>query len=97
MKIAAKYFISLGFLTAIVAIGQTPVTPGVGTDSPTDIARKMGLSVAGVFYRFCIQEGITVLDGTTSEEHMLEDLAAATNDKYALSEEDMANVRKLLR
>src|SRR5208282_2705992 len=46
------------------------------------VADRIGTSVECVFYRFCIQEGITVLDGTTSEEHMREDLAVSTDEKY---------------
>ena len=60
------------------------------------IADRIGASVEGVFYRFCIQEGITVLDGTTSEEHMREDLAVSKDEKYALNEEEMADIRALL-
>ena len=60
------------------------------------VAGRIGASVEGVFYRFCIQEGITVLDGTTSEEHMKEDLIVSTDEKYALNEEEMANIRVLL-
>jgi diketogulonate reductase-like aldo/keto reductase len=61
------------------------------------VAERIRASVEGVFYRFCIQEGITVLDGTTSEEHMREDLAVSTDKKYALNEEEMADIRALLQ
>ena len=60
------------------------------------IAARVGASPEGTFYRFCIQEGITVLDGTTSEEHMQEDLAVATDDRFALKEEEIADIRMLL-
>lgn len=61
------------------------------------IAHRTSASVEGVFYRFCMQEGITVLDGTTSEQHMKEDLAVSTDDKYALKDEEMADIRSLLQ
>src|ERR1700737_3331459 len=54
------------------------------------IAKIHGISEAGVFYRFCTQNGITVLDGTTSEEHMAEDLKIVTDDTIALSEDEMS-------
>jgi diketogulonate reductase-like aldo/keto reductase len=61
------------------------------------IAAKRGMTPEGVFYRFCIQEGITVLDGTKSEQHMDEDLSIATQHKFALEEDDMKNIRAMLR
>ena len=61
------------------------------------VADRIGASVEGTFYRFCIQEGITVLDGTTSERHMKEDLEASEDEKYALEEKEMADIRSLLR
>jgi diketogulonate reductase-like aldo/keto reductase len=67
------------------------------SDIVRKVANRTDASIEGVFYRFCIQEGITVLDGTTSEEHMREDLAVSTDEKYALSEEEMADIRALLR
>jgi diketogulonate reductase-like aldo/keto reductase len=60
-------------------------------------AARIGASAEGTFYRFCIQEGITVLDGTTSEKHMKEDLEVAMDDKFALNEREMVSIRALLR
>jgi len=60
------------------------------------IADRIRASVEGTFYRFCIQEGITVLDGTTSEEHMKEDLAVSTGDEFVLKDEEMNHIRALL-
>jgi len=60
------------------------------------VAHRIGASVEGTFYRFCIQEGITVLDGTTSEEHMKQDLAVSTGDEFALKDEEMTRIRSLL-
>jgi len=61
------------------------------------IARRIGASSEGVFYRFCIQEGITVLDGTTSEEHMKEDLKVSTDDKFVLRRNELIDIRELLK
>ena len=60
------------------------------------IANRIGASVEGTFYRFCIAEGITVLDGTTSEQHMKEDLEVCQDENYALDEKEIANIRSLL-
>jgi diketogulonate reductase-like aldo/keto reductase len=60
------------------------------------ISKRIGASVEATFYRYCIQEGITVLDGTTSEAHMKEDLEVCTKDEFALEEEEMASIRQLL-
>jgi len=60
------------------------------------VADRIGASVEGTFYRFCIQEGITVLDGTTSEEHMKEDMAVSTGEEFALKDEERTHIRALL-
>jgi diketogulonate reductase-like aldo/keto reductase len=61
-----------------------------------DIAKRMGTTPECVFYRFCVQEGITVLDGTTSEEHMKQDLEVVTEDRFALTEEEKDSIRGTL-
>ena len=61
------------------------------------IARGLGTSVEYAFYRFCIQEGIIVLDGTTSEDHMKEDLEVVAVDRFELSVNDMSDIRALLQ
>jgi diketogulonate reductase-like aldo/keto reductase len=68
----------------------------VWSDAVKGIAGRIGISEECVFYRFCVQEGITVLDGTTSEEHMKEDLAVLKEDRFALDEKDMDTIRALL-
>jgi diketogulonate reductase-like aldo/keto reductase len=60
------------------------------------ISKRIGTSVESAFYRYCIQEGITVLDGTTSEKHMREDLDVSTKDEFALEELEMTAIRQLL-
>lgn len=60
------------------------------------IAARIGISCECAFYRFCWQEGITVLDGTTSEKHMKEDLALLMEDRFALNEREMETIRTLL-
>jgi diketogulonate reductase-like aldo/keto reductase len=62
-----------------------------------NVAKRIGATVEGTFYRFCVQEGIKVLDGTTSEEHMKEDLDVVRDDKYALNGEEMEVIRGLLQ
>ena len=66
--------------------------------SPTvrRIAANRGISAEGVFYRFCVQEGITVLDGTTSEQHMDDDLSVIRDPQFKLDESDMSSIRALL-
>jgi diketogulonate reductase-like aldo/keto reductase len=61
-----------------------------------NVAERIGATAEGTFYRFCVQEGITVLDGTTSERHMQEDLAVVREEKYTLSDEEMDDIRALL-
>jgi diketogulonate reductase-like aldo/keto reductase len=61
-----------------------------------NVAERIGATAEGTFYRFCVQEGITVLDGTTSERHMQEDLAVVREEKYTLSDEEMEDIRALL-
>jgi diketogulonate reductase-like aldo/keto reductase len=51
-----------------------------------DIALKHERTIAQVFYKFLNQIGITPLNGTTSKQHMIEDLAI---DSFTLDEEDV--------
>jgi len=44
-----------------------------------------------------MQEGITILDGTTSEDHMKEDLEVVAVDRFELSPNDMSDIRALLQ
>jgi diketogulonate reductase-like aldo/keto reductase len=60
------------------------------------IAKRLDASVEGVFYRFCIQKGIIVLDGTTSEDHMKEDLAVVSDDRFELTPSEMSQIQALL-
>jgi diketogulonate reductase-like aldo/keto reductase len=69
----------------------------LGSDELKRIASRLGTSAECAFYRFCMQEGITVLDGTTSEDHMKEDLEVVASDRYQLGLEDMSDIRALLQ
>lgn len=40
------------------------------------IAHRVGATVPQVVFRWCLEQGMTVLTGTTSPQHMAEDLAA---------------------
>jgi len=59
-------------------------------------AKRIGASRECTFYRYCMQEGITVLDGTIKEKHMKEDLAVATEDKFELTNEEMKQIQEVL-
>lgn len=41
------------------------------------VAHRLGATVPQVVFRWCLDQGMTVLTGTTSPRHMAEDLAAA--------------------
>jgi diketogulonate reductase-like aldo/keto reductase len=62
-----------------------------------EIASRIGTSRECTFYRFCMQMGITVLDGTTKERHMKEDLAVATEDRFELTAEEMERIWEALQ
>lgn len=68
----------------------------IGSDVVRRIAGRLGISAECAFYRFCVQEGITVLDGTTSEEHMKDDLNVVKDDRFAVDEKEMDTIRALL-
>jgi diketogulonate reductase-like aldo/keto reductase len=68
----------------------------LSSQTVNNVARRTGASVQGVFYRFCMQEGITVLDGTTSEQHMKEDLEVMGRETFALDEKEMSDIRSIL-
>lgn len=57
------------------------------------LARKYSKSIAQIFYRFLTQQGITPLDGTTSLEHMQEDLESFD---ITLSDEECETIKRLL-
>jgi len=56
------------------------------------IAKRLGSSVAQVIFRFAIQIGMLPLTGTTSTQHMREDLEA---DQLVLSQEDIQQIEKI--
>lgn len=48
----------------------------VNSQPVLDVAQKAGVDIAAAYYSLVIGlEGVTILDGTTDEEHMKEDLA----------------------
>ncbi len=57
------------------------------------IAHRLGATVPQVIFRWCIEQGMTVLTGTTSPQHMAEDLAALD---VALTEADLAAVGRVV-
>ncbi|MCI0654557.1 MAG: aldo/keto reductase [Methylococcaceae bacterium] len=68
--------------------------PGVlAHDTLQDLASRTGRSPAQVFFRFLTQIGIIPLTGTTSEDHMRQDLAIFD---FELSDKDRDAVGRLL-
>lgn len=58
------------------------------------ISSRYNLTPAQVFFQFLITQNILPLTGTTSTQHMLQDLNAASNIK--LNENDIQKIRSLL-
>src|SRR5262245_7180019 len=56
------------------------------------IAKRVGAGPAQVIFRFAIQVGMLPLTGTTSAQHMKEDLAA---EKISLSDEEMERIETI--
>jgi diketogulonate reductase-like aldo/keto reductase len=58
------------------------------------IAQRVGAGPAQVIFRFAMQVGMLPLTGTTSEQHMQEDLAA---DRFSLSAEELRTIELIAR
>ena len=56
------------------------------------IAQRLGAGLAQVIFRFAMQIGMLPLTGTTSEQHMKEDLAA---EGISLSDEEMERIETI--
>jgi diketogulonate reductase-like aldo/keto reductase len=56
------------------------------------IAQRVGAGPAQVIFRFAMQIGMLPLTGTTSEQHMQEDLAA---DRFSLSAEELRTIEMI--
>jgi diketogulonate reductase-like aldo/keto reductase len=56
------------------------------------IAKRLGATPAQVVFRFAMQIGILPLTGTTSEQHMKEDLQA---EQLALSTEEIQRIETI--
>ena len=56
------------------------------------IARRLGVTPAQVIFRFAMQVGMLPLTGTTSEQHMREDLQA---EKLSLSSEEVSRIEAI--
>lgn len=57
------------------------------------LANKYDKTVPQIFYKFLNQLGVTPLNGTTSKEHMLEDLQI---DTFSLSRQEVKDIEKYL-
>jgi diketogulonate reductase-like aldo/keto reductase len=58
----------------------------INTAEVHDIARRLKTGPAQVVFRFAMQIGMLPLTGTTDEQHMKEDLTAATLDPLTADE-----------
>ncbi len=58
------------------------------------IARRLGAGPAQIIFRFAMQIGMLPLTGTTSEQHMKEDLQA---EQLALSSQEIERIEKIAR
>ena len=56
------------------------------------IATRVGAGVAQIIFRFAMQIGMLPLTGTTSQQHMKEDLQA---EQFALSHEDILRIERI--
>ena len=56
------------------------------------MARRLGASTAQVIFRFAMQIGMLPLTGTTSQQHMTEDLQA---EQLALSTEEIQRIETI--
>ncbi|HEX7230757.1 MAG TPA: aldo/keto reductase [Candidatus Binatia bacterium] len=56
------------------------------------IARRLGAGIAQVIFRFAMQIGMLPLTGTTSEQHMKEDLQA---EQFTLSTEELQRIETI--
>lgn len=61
----------------------------------TGIAERLGKTREQVFYRFVQSQGITPLSGTTSLQHMRDDLEVG-EAAVPLTEEEIEGIKKLL-
>jgi diketogulonate reductase-like aldo/keto reductase len=56
------------------------------------IAARLGAGIAQIIFRFAMQIGMLPLTGTTSPQHMKEDLQA---EQFALSAEDIRRIETI--
>ena len=56
------------------------------------IARRLGATSAQIIFRFAMQIGMLPLTGTTSEQHMKEDLQA---EQFELSKEEVQGIEMI--
>lgn len=65
----------------------------LSSNEVVSLASKYDKTIPMVFYKFLNQIGITPLNGTTSKEHMLEDLQI---DSFSLEEKEISSILKLI-
>ena len=60
----------------------------------SSLAKKYGKSREQIFFKFVQSQGIVPLSGTTSQQHMLEDLAV--DSSITLTQEEIESIRVML-
>jgi diketogulonate reductase-like aldo/keto reductase len=74
-----------------------PADPHVLSSSVVKaIAKRLNITKEQVFYQFCIQQGITPLNGTTNEERMKLGVAVLQGQVGELTQDEVASIGKLL-
>lgn len=59
-------------------------------------AKRLQITPEQCMYQFCLQEGITPLNGTTNEERMKLGVAVQNNRVGLLTDKEMQSVRSLM-
>lgn len=88
-EFCAKNVIAYEGFSLLTAIPHVVAHPSIGT-----IAARARRTPAEVVFAWCLARGMVVLTGTSSEEHMRQDLSVA---ELELSDEDLAAIDFTLR
>jgi diketogulonate reductase-like aldo/keto reductase len=104
MVVQNRCFAALGWDTAVREICQTNgiIYQGfslltanrevLGASEIHAVARRLNATIAQVIFRFAMQIGMLPLTGTTSEQHMKEDLES---DRLALTTEELQRIETI--
>jgi len=86
-RICREHDIIYQGFSLLTANGRAIMHPAV-----KNIATRLGAGIAQVIFRFAMQIGMLPLTGTTSEQHMKEDLQA---DQFTLSQEEVEQIETI--